>query len=74
MRLFHVQESDPQKELGFHQEQIAWTPHHPPVKSIIRKDAVTFFFKHELILAISLLSLISYNVFNLVDYTFHFAG
>ncbi|HSB92147.1 MAG TPA: hypothetical protein VLC28_03480, partial [Flavitalea sp.] len=43
-------------------------PHHPPVKAIIRKDAVTFFFKHELILAISLLSLISYNVFNLVDY------
>jgi ATP:ADP antiporter, AAA family len=30
----------------------------------------TFFFKHELIFIISLLSLLSYNVFNLVDFTF----
>jgi len=29
-----------------------------------------FFFKHRLIFAISLLSLLSYNVFNLIDFTF----
>jgi hypothetical protein len=31
---------------------------------------VSFFFKHQLIFTISLLSLLSYNVFNLIDYTF----
>lgn len=47
------------------------TPEHAAHKHrFIRKDFVTFFFKHELILAISLLSIISYNVFNLIDFTF----
>ncbi|MEJ0103335.1 MAG: hypothetical protein WDO19_12575 [Bacteroidota bacterium] len=31
---------------------------------------ITFFFQNPLILAISLLSLLSYNVFNLIDFTF----
>lgn len=35
-----------------------------------RKDFVNFFFGHKLIFAISLLSIISYNVFILIDYTF----
>jgi len=35
-----------------------------------KKDFVSFFFKNRLIFAISLLSLISYNVFVLIDFTF----
>ncbi len=35
-----------------------------------KKDWVSFFFKNKLIFSISLLSVISYNVFVLVDYTF----
>lgn len=37
---------------------------------ITRKDILGFFFKNELIFAISLLSILSYNVYLLVDYTF----
>jgi ATP/ADP translocase len=44
--------------------------HHHEVLNLKKKDFVAFFFKNELIFAISLLSLISYNVFNLIDYTF----
>ncbi len=36
----------------------------------VRKDIISFFFGHKLIFAISLLSIISYNVFILIDYTF----
>ena len=36
----------------------------------IKEDFVTFFFKNKLIFAISILSIISYNVFVLIDYTF----
>ncbi len=35
-----------------------------------KKDFVSFFFKNKLIFAISLLSLISYNVFVIIDFTF----
>jgi len=35
-----------------------------------KKDLIGFFFKGRLIFFISLLSLLSYNVYNLVDYTF----
>ena len=35
-----------------------------------KKGLITFFFKGKLIFFISLLSLLSYNVYNLVDYTF----
>lgn len=35
-----------------------------------KKDFVSFFFKNRLIFAISLLSLISYNVFVMIDFTF----
>lgn len=41
--------------------------HHAHSKKI---DIVSFFFKNRLIFAISILSIISYNVFVLVDYTF----
>lgn len=44
--------------------------HHHEMLTLRKKDYVSFFFKTELIFAISLISLISYNVFNLVDYTF----
>lgn len=44
--------------------------HHHEALTLRKKDYLSFFFKNELILAISLLSLISYNVFNLIDYTF----
>ena len=44
--------------------------HHHEVLNLRKKDFVAFFFKNELIFAISLLSLISYNVYNLIDYTF----
>ncbi len=37
---------------------------------VTRKDLVAFFFKNELIFTISLLSILSYNVYLLVDYTF----
>ncbi len=50
-------------------------PHHQPVQHDVveintSRDLIATVFKKELIFAISLLSLISYNVFNLVDYTF----
>ncbi len=35
-----------------------------------RSEIISFLFKNELIFAISIISLLSYNVFNLVDYTF----
>ena len=38
--------------------------------SLKEKNRVTFFFDNPLIFTISLLSLISYNVFNLIDFTF----
>lgn len=38
--------------------------------SLKEKNRFTFFFENPLILTISLLSLISYNVFNLIDFTF----
>ena len=44
--------------------------HHHEALTLRKKDFLAFFFKNELIFAISLLSLISYNVFNLIDYTF----
>ncbi len=44
--------------------------HHHEVLTLRKRDYLAFFFKNELIFAISLLSLISYNVFNLIDYTF----
>jgi hypothetical protein len=44
--------------------------HHHEVLNLRKKDFVAFFFKNELIFAISLLSLVSYNVYNLIDYTF----
>ena len=44
--------------------------HHHEVLTIRRKDYLSFFFKNELIFAISLISLVSYNVFNLIDFTF----
>lgn len=42
--------------------------HHHHQKGI--RGLVSFFFKHKLIFTISLLSIISYNVFVLIDYTF----
>jgi ATP/ADP translocase len=44
--------------------------HHHEVLTLRKKGYVSFFFKTELIFTISLISLISYNVFNLVDFTF----
>jgi ATP/ADP translocase len=44
--------------------------HHHEMLTLRKRDYISFFFKTELIFAISLISLISYNVFNLVDYTF----
>ena len=44
--------------------------HHHEVATLRKKDFIAFFFKNELIFAISLLSLVSYNVFNLIDFTF----
>jgi hypothetical protein len=43
--------------------------HHHEMLTLRKRDYISFFFKTELIFAISLISLISYNVFNLVDYT-----
>lgn len=43
--------------------------HHPHLHSK-KQNFINFFFKHKLIFAISLLSILSYNVFVLVDYTF----
>ena len=45
------------------------TEHHEIVKAK-KKDVLSFFFKDKLIFTISLLSIISYNVFILIDYTF----
>ena len=44
--------------------------HHPEVIGIKKSGAVSFFFKNKLIFAISILSIVSYNVFVLIDYTF----
>jgi AAA family ATP:ADP antiporter len=44
--------------------------HEIPIAAAPSRDLISTVFKKELIFAISLLSLISYNVFNLVDYTF----
>jgi hypothetical protein len=44
--------------------------HHHEVLTLRKKDYFAFFFKTELIFTISLISLISYNVFNLIDFTF----
>ncbi|MEO6669403.1 MAG: hypothetical protein ABIN36_08000 [Ferruginibacter sp.] len=53
-------------------ETIRNKPHieHHHEKHSKRHDLVAFFFKHKLIFVISLLSIISYNVFILIDYTF----
>ena len=53
-------------------ETIKNKPHieHHHEKHNKKQGLVAFFFKHKLIFAISLLSIISYNVFVLVDYTF----
>jgi ATP:ADP antiporter, AAA family len=45
------------------------TDHHE-VLTAKKNDALSFFFKDKLIFTISLLSLLSYNVFILIDYTF----
>lgn len=44
--------------------------HHEPAVRITKKEVVRFFFRNELIFAISILSILSYNVYLLVDYTF----
>jgi len=44
--------------------------HHNHHHSAHKETIIEFFLKHRLIFVISLLSIISYNVFNLVDYTF----
>jgi hypothetical protein len=44
--------------------------HHHEVLTLRKRDYLSFFFKTELIFAISLISLISYNIFNLIDFTF----
>ncbi len=45
--------------------------HHPGITlELKKKDFVSFVFKEKLIFAISLLSILSYNVFVLVDFTF----
>lgn len=52
-------------------QQRAHAPkHHHTVAHAADDSLLGFFFKHKLVLTISLLSLLSYNVFNLVDYTF----
>ncbi len=43
---------------------------HAEAMHITRKDLLSFFFKNELIFTISLLSILSYNVYLLVDFTF----
>lgn len=45
-------------------------PHHHEEDIFTKKDFVSFFFKNKLIFAISLLSVLSYNVFVLIDFTF----
>lgn len=44
--------------------------HHQEVVKQQKRGLISFFFKGKLIFFISLLSLLSYNVYNLVDYTF----
>ena len=44
--------------------------HHKGDTTHTSESVFSFFFKHKLIFTISLLSLLSYNVFNLIDYTF----
>jgi ATP:ADP antiporter, AAA family len=43
---------------------------HHEVLNVKKKDLLNFFFKDQLIFTISLLSILSYNVFILIDYTF----
>ncbi|MGC4037422.1 MAG: hypothetical protein QM764_15785 [Chitinophagaceae bacterium] len=46
-------------------------PHEAHVtETKVRKGPFSFFFENPLILSISVLSLVSYNVFNLIDFTF----
>lgn len=54
-------------------QHFAGRNHHHQTETVVAntsKDLISTVFKKELIFAISLLSLISYNVFNLVDFTF----
>ncbi|HSC54823.1 MAG TPA: hypothetical protein VLC98_14420 [Phnomibacter sp.] len=44
--------------------------HHHEEDIFTKKDFVSFFFKNRLIFVISLLSILSYNVFILIDFTF----
>jgi AAA family ATP:ADP antiporter len=44
--------------------------HHTTGSPTKMSSTFSFFFRHKLIFTISLLSLLSYNVFNLIDYTF----
>ncbi|MBS1743272.1 MAG: MFS transporter [Bacteroidetes bacterium] len=44
--------------------------HHHEEHHHVKTGLIAFFFKHKLIFTISLLSIISYNVFVLIDYTF----
>lgn len=44
--------------------------HHPEVHTAKKQTIVSFFFQNKLIFTISLLSILSYNVFVLIDYTF----
>ncbi len=44
--------------------------HHKTQVKITKKEVIRFFFRNELIFAISLLAILSYNVFLLIDYTF----
>jgi ATP:ADP antiporter, AAA family len=53
------------KKFSHSHQQHTGHQQHPPSQNI-----VTFFFENRLIFAISLLSILSYNVFILVDYTF----
>ena len=48
----------------------AHVKHHHPVHNDKKDSLIGFFFQHKLIFIISLLSLLSYNVFNLIDFTF----
>jgi AAA family ATP:ADP antiporter len=52
------------------QQRTHTTHHHHREGQLGNESLLRFFFKHKLIFTISLLSLLSYNVFNLVDYTF----
>ncbi|MEO8795719.1 MAG: hypothetical protein ABI390_09650 [Daejeonella sp.] len=55
--------------INFH-ESNTHKPHVETQKPYKRSEIISFLFKNELIFAISIISLLSYNVFNLVDYTF----